>query len=627
MLAEGKVQRSVQVGEEDKYYMYYALKGNTFEEMQGLGNGNIGSLRDVFLIDDSLNLKYISNNGKEYGDNISNKILEDETEIRFSNKAFSEYISKMSGIAEEEMSFKWTKNLKALELIGHQITSLEDLVFFPNLTVLTLNSVKLNNLKGIENCKKLNQLSAYTTDIKDFSSISSLSEITNIAIFFGNNNVKNLISSIKNYKNLNTFTMNSVKGDYDYNIIKDLPVSLKRLEIQNSGELIKNIDGIQKLINLTYLNLNDNKITSIDKLKYLTNLKELYLKNNKIVDITPLSENIYLIKLDLKGNLEIDGNRNNYSVEQIKALDKISEILDREGVIYLDSDKLGLFTNYKSLDLSNQNLATLDVLKGMTELTSLNISNNQLTLEDETSKNVLKEMKKLEYLNLNNNNITNITEIRDMSNLKELYLNANKITDISVINNLKNLKRLFLMENSVNLVQIEDIISNLTDFKISTESLKTIVNCDVNKITKLNIPYSAITMLPDLSKLSQLTQLDISNNPSISNIEEVSKISSLQILSLKNNNLHKKMINFSRLTNLTSLDLSNNSLWSEDLENLKDLKTIQNLTINLNNNVITDATTLLELNENTNIHLSNNVNLSQDSKNKLKARFGNKVNF
>ena len=87
------------------------------------------------------------------------------------------------------------------------------------------------------------------------------------------------------------------------------------------------------------------------------------------------------------------------------------------------------------------------------------------------------------------------------------------------------------------------------------------------------------------------------------------------------------MINFSNLNNLIYLDLRNNRLWSEDLENLKALKNNINLTIDLSNNSIIDATALLELDSSTKINLSNNVNLSQDSKDKLKAKFGNNVMF
>ena len=87
------------------------------------------------------------------------------------------------------------------------------------------------------------------------------------------------------------------------------------------------------------------------------------------------------------------------------------------------------------------------------------------------------------------------------------------------------------------------------------------------------------------------------------------------------------MPDFKNMNNLIQLNLNKNNLWSEDLENLKALRNNTNLTINLSNNSIIDATALLELNPNTKINLTGNVNLSQDSKDKLKARFGNNVTF
>ena len=102
--------------DDGKYYMYYSLKDNSIEGMQGLGRGDITNFKDIFLIDENLNIKYISSNGKEYGDEINKKVLEDETEIRFSSKAFSEYISKKSGVPEDEMKFKWMKNQTSLTI-------------------------------------------------------------------------------------------------------------------------------------------------------------------------------------------------------------------------------------------------------------------------------------------------------------------------------------------------------------------------------------------------------------------------------------------------------------------------------------------------------------------------------
>lgn len=131
-----------------------------------------------------------------------------------------------------------------------------------------------------------------------------------------------------------------------------------------------------------------------------------------------------------------------------------------------------------------------------------------------------------------------------------------------------------------------------------------------------------------LAELTNLTALNIGNGFRLTDGQEViSKLIKLQILAIPGCNLHGKIIDFSKLTNLTNLDLSNNTLWSEDLENLKALKNNTNLTINLSNNSIIDTTALLELHTNTKINLTRNINLSQDSKDKLKARFGNNVTF
>ena len=606
LLAEGKVQRTVQQ-EDGSYYMYYALKEDAVEGMQGLGKGNIVELKDVFLIDDDLNVKYIATNGKEYGDNINNKILEDETEIRFASKAFSEYISKISGVTEEEMKFKWMKGQTSLTIADTSVDNLQDLVFFPNLESLTLgeygsNIPPITTMDGIENCTKLTNLTIIQGPDKDYSAIALLPNLNRFERRYGNdyNNIITVLKLCKNLetlllRNLNITNMKQMKEFYN----------LKYLSLSNNS--ITKIEGLEDLANLETLYLPNNRITKIEGLENLTNLKTLYLENNNIEDITPLRENTSLVTLDLRGNSRIDGNRSNYTGERLEALNKIGEILDRGGTINLDVDKIRLFTNYKNLDLSRQGLTTLEPIEGLTQLETLNLTNNQITLEDEKSQEILSKM----------------------INLKTLNLTYNKITNITVFNTLKNLKTLYLGgdNNKVNLKEIEDIISNLQYLRVSNDSLKTITNCDINKITILNLVGTDFTELPDLSKFTKLTKLNLSGNSKIEDFSIISKITSLENLNLSNVKLQGRMIDFSKLTNLTNLDLSNNTLWSEDLENLKALKNNTNLTINLSNNSIIDATALLELNPNTKIDLKNNINLSQESKDKLKERFGNNVTF
>lgn len=614
MLAEGKVKRTVQQGDDGNYYMYYSIKDEAYKSMLGLGKGNIASLKDVFLIDDALNIRYIAENGKEYGDTIENKILEDETQIRFSNKVFSEYISKISGVTEEEMQFKWMKSQTSLQIEDANVDSLEDLVFFPNLESLILGNrgdsskptPQVTTLDGVENCTKLERIYIISGPNKDYTALTYLPNLTLFERYVGND-YNNIMDALKLCPNLEEVTIRHCEVT-DMSRISELG-NLKRLSLQDN--YIEKIVGLENMTNLEILNFQNNNISKIEGLEHLTKLSELNLNDNQITDILPLSANTSLTTLRLTKNAGIDGNRANYTGERLEALEKIGEILNKpDGKIYLDVDKIGLFTNYKALELSSQKLTTLEPLQGLTELETLNLSSNQITLEDEKSQEILKSMTKLETL----------------------YIYFSILTDITAINNLTNLKVLGLTGSNanINLAEIEDIISNLDNLIVSTKIFQTIVNCDANKITKLCLTansYSHLTELPDLSKFTKLTYLKLNGHNTITDLSIISELTSLQTLDLYAMDLHGRMIDFSKLTNLTSLNLTNNSLWSEDLENLKALKNNVGLTINLRNNSIIDASALYELNPSTVIDLRGNKNLSSESKIELRNIFGSNVRF
>ena len=276
LLADGKIKRTVQA-EGENYYMYYAIKPDAYQGMQGLGKGNAATLKDVFLIDDEFHVKYIDKSGKEYGDSINNKILEDETEIRFASKAFSEYVSRISGVTEEEMKFKWMKNQTSLTINDSSITSLEDLVFFPNLTDISLSGLKLENLQGIENCIKLKTFSTLYSTINSIEGIGECKEITTIKVSYGGTTKD--FSDISNCSNLETFVY--VNGEVNFEVLienlKNIS-SLRVVNISNHGK-IKSMESIKKLnSNIEEIVLNGNEIEKIEGLENFSNLKALGLR-------------------------------------------------------------------------------------------------------------------------------------------------------------------------------------------------------------------------------------------------------------------------------------------------------------------------------------------------------------
>lgn len=582
LLKEGKIERIVKP-EYDTYYIYYIIKPKSYISMKNLGNGNSTEFKDIFLIDDDFNIKYIDKFGNEYGDNLTKKELTDETKIRFANDNFEKYVSKISGIETNDLKFKWMKNQKSLEINDASITNLYDLVFFPNLTNLKIDGLTLKNLDGIENCKNLEVIYCYSI-VDDLSKVEYLKNLNSIYI----TKLQNFDNAIDSLKGLEKLTLLSISGNMTVK-------SMKRIEELNNS--------------LVHITLSNVGIEKIEGLKKFTNLKSINLTTNNIKDITPIADiasinNITGLYLD--GNKNISGNRSDYTKKELEKINKIGEILDRDGEIILGVEQFGLFTNYKNVKLNYKGLTSLEMFEGMTNLNKLDLTGNAITLEDEKSQNILKSMKNLRSLNLfQNKKLANIKPINELSSLTYLNLSST---------------------GTFNLADIEDILSNVS-LSVDNSTFQTIVNCDANKITSLKMSWAPIQDIPDMSNLTKLKYLQIDNSSSINSFDTIAKLESLEVLILNKVSLHNKMFDFSRLTNLNNLSLEGNSLWSEDLDKLKSLKNTKNLNLNLSNNSIIDATALLELDASTRINLKNNVNLNEDSKNKLKAKFNANVTF
>lgn len=119
-------------------------------------------------------------------------------------------------------------------------------------------------------------------------------------------------------------------------------------DLQLDRNNIKDLEGIQYLTNLIYLDLRNNKINDISPLAKLTNLTDLYLSDNYINDISPLAGLTNLISLDLSFN-EIN-----------------------------DVSSLAELTNLTKLHLRSNEINDISPLAGLTNLTSLYLNDNQI---------------------------------------------------------------------------------------------------------------------------------------------------------------------------------------------------------------------------------------------------------
>lgn len=144
---------------------------------------------------------------------------------------------------------------------------------------------------------------------------------------------------------------------------------------------ILTIDGIEKLINISYLSLTRNDIKDFSLLKNLKSLKTLGINGNVNVDIKTLGE------LNSLEDLRADNC----------GLTELGSIVELAGL--------------KKLDIQSNNIKSIEEVKNLTGLKNLSIPTNNLENDDLP---VLLNLKNLEHLNIRENCITDFTVIDQM---------------------------------------------------------------------------------------------------------------------------------------------------------------------------------------------------------------------
>ena len=223
---------------------------------------------------------------------------------------------------------------------------------------------------------------------------------------------------------------------------------------------IRDLTGLEKATNLTYLDLGGNAISNISALSGLTKLTTLKLGmnivhpdgsylyfpdlaeyppfSNSVSDLTPLSRLTKLTTLDLRLN----------AVRDISALSGLTNLT----TLYLGN--YGLDLNWESNLLSAGRtlapgfferatfniISNLSALSGLTKLTTLDLTNLSGTTYSGTGL------------------VPNISALSRLTNLTHLYLGKNTISDISALSGLTNLKTLDLRQTDIS--DISSLVSN-----------------------------------------------------------------------------------------------------------------------------------------------------------------------
>lgn len=184
---------------------------------------------------------------------------------------------------------------------------------------LTIDSLSLGALKGLENCTGLKELTVTDSQVQDLSFLSKLTSLEKLTL--SGNKIQDLSA-------LSSLT------------------SLKTLDL--SGNNIQDLSALPSLTSLETLDLSDNaSLADLSKLSGLSSLKTLDVSNTKVRDLAGLPTGLT--------SLKASGNN-------IEDMSKISGL-----------------TSLETLDLSDNLISVLTDLSSFSKLENLNLQGNSFS--------------------------------------------------------------------------------------------------------------------------------------------------------------------------------------------------------------------------------------------------------
>ena len=359
------------------------------------------------------------------------------------------------------------------------------------------------------------------------------------SINFNNNN-----SLFDNMKHLKFLDLHSNNLTY-FCLFKEMPVLDSLLLSYNQ---ISRIEGINNCLNLTNLDVNNNKIANFPRdILQLKKLSTLNLQNNDLNEIpNALGLMNSLVRINIEGNplIRLIGKMRNSSTEELKNYLK-TRITDKdlEGTPMNKNDLYDINMNDKERIVSFINNKTL--MMNNKKITELPIEEFQNSIQKNS----------LDKIDFSQNQIENIFTFQYILNLiqslSDLNLSQNLIDKFPIcILSLPNLKILNVSKNRIYKFPYDEITNtNISELKCS--------------LTYLDISYNRLDKIPDVTGLfTSLSTLNISNNKirTIDNILNM-KFSLLDTFNASDNQIDKIPFKiYKSIPNLKSFLFANNNI-------------------------------------------------------------------
>lgn len=443
-----------------------------------------------------------------------------------------EYMTNLENLTLEEVklkNIKFISNLRQLKSLSITYGELEDigpLAKLEHIEFLTLRNNKISDLSPLSQMKKIKMLDLNSNDIKDIKPLFTVKSLRTLTI--ANNQISNDnlagIEQLKNVKNL-SLSNNGLTN------IEHITSMKKLVELDLAKNELENIEPLSRLSTVQSLNLEENYISDITPLSHLTDLYDLKLGSNEICDVRPVQELGKRIYIDIqRQKIFLDNVEKDKEVKipiynlQGEPLDTI-QLKSEDGIVNNGSVKWGT-TGEKTYEF------TLDIKP----------EENRIKFNGTVIQNVVERLDEIkETIKEDNEQKENV--ILD----KTLQQHINK----------ENLGR----ENVNAPITKEDLlqIKKLEILKEKGNEIKNITGLEyMTNLENLTLEGVGLKNIEFISNLKQLNNVNVSHNQ-IEDITPLSSLENLQWLNLADNHI-KDVTVIGSMLNLFSLNLAGNEI-------------------------------------------------------------------
>lgn len=220
------------------------------------------------------------------------------------------------------------------------------------------------------------------------------------------------------------------------------------------------------------------------------------------------------------------------------------------------------FINLKEINCRNNNLISLDDLEKLNNLEKLNCAHNNLISLKGLNKNI-------KYLECSYNNLVSLNEVTEYINLIDLNISHNNINSLDNLFNCKNLERLKCIDNYLSNIKGIEYLYKLKELDLSINNLISIdgieylinleyLNITYNKVLKKDYNFNIINKFKNLYKLTTLL-IDLTELLNVNTIKDLLLLDNLKSLDLYINNYEmdkNSKIILKRICDINKINLS-----------------------------------------------------------------------